>query len=407
MIRQKISRSFLILLIAGTFTQKIDAQTPGVECGCDTVGPYVAPYSKAIKVEDGPSYQEGTSPGGKYSVEATPAQYPNIVHLNIKSGSNSILSINSRATGWGFSPDGERFVMHGMTTGEQHWVMLYNLDPDPSVTGEDAELIRDTGPSFVSSASISFSPHGKYLLYAALGHSGALMLHIYDTKTIKDPVYSLVGGAPIVGSPSGKSIAGWGFSPDEADRTFVHAYLTTSNRYALVVKNLETKETVISGLNVEGIASFRFSLCGDYFMRSRKIGTEDRHCYFYKTSEKNTTWFKHFQGDELISVKTDKNNHVAKFLNDNNEYTFPNTANNPCDDDVPPTWPDGASLTEEYTTGTTIGLSWNAAIDPAGTPHYKLLQDGSKIAEVEDTIFEVADLQPSTSFILKWKRGML
>ena len=383
----------------------MDAQTPGVECGCDTVGPYVAPYSKAIKVEDGESYQEGTSPGGKYTVEANPAQYPNIVHLNIKSGSQSILSISSRATGWGFSPDGDGFVMHGMTTGEQHWVMLYNLDPDPSVTGEDAELIQHTGPSFVSSASLRFSPHGKYLLYAALGHSGAIMLYIYDTKTIKDPVYNISGGAPIVGSPSGKSIAGWGFSPDKADRTFVHAFLTGTETYALIAKNLETGEDVLRSPHNTGIASFKFSLCGDYFLWSRREGTEDRNCYFYKTSEINSSADEHFSGDELISVETNQNNHVAKFLNDNNEYTFANTANTPCDDDVPPTWPVGANLTDDYTTGTAIGLSWNAATDPAGTPRYKLLQYGSKIAEVEDTIFEIADLEPSTTFDFKVEAG--
>jgi Tol biopolymer transport system component len=178
-----IHKSILILLIAGIFYWSTDAQTPGVECGCDTVGPYVAPYSKAIKVEDGPSYKEGTSPGGKYTVEATPVQPPNIVHLNLRCGSNTILSINSRATGWGFSPDGDRFVMHGLTTGEQHWIMLYNLNPNPSATGENADLVRQTAPTFVTSASVRFSPHGKYLLYAGLSNSGSLMLYVLDTET--------------------------------------------------------------------------------------------------------------------------------------------------------------------------------------------------------------------------------
>ncbi len=260
MIPLKISRLFLILFIAGSCTQNIYAQTPGVECGCDTIGPYVAPYSKAIKVEDGPSLQEGTSPGGKYTLEATPATYPNIVHLNIKCGSNSILSITSRATGWGFSPDGDRFVMHGMTTdGGKHWFMLYNLDPDPSVSGEDADLVKHSPGSFVTSASLRFSPHGKYLLYAALGHQNELILYVYDTKT-GESRHSISGGAPIVGFPSGKSIAGWGFSPDEVDRTFVHAYHTSWETYSFIAKNLETGEIVMSALNQYGIASFKFSL---------------------------------------------------------------------------------------------------------------------------------------------------
>lgn len=392
------------LLIAGAGVQELYAQTPGVECGCDTVGPYVAPYSKAVMVEDGGSLQEGGSPGGTYTLEASTAQYPNIVHLEIKCGSSTILSQSSRAIGWGFSPDGHRFVMHGMTTGGQHWIMLYNLNPDPTVTGEDAELVRQTSPTFLTSASVRFSPHGKYLLYAGLGNSGSLMLYVFDTE-IEREAYSQVGGAPITGWPSGKSIAGWGFSPDVADRTFVHAYLTGQEIYSLYVVNLETGENVLQSTNNTGIASFKFSLCGDYFMWSKKEGTADRHCYFYKTSEENTTWYKHFSGEELISVKTDKNNHIVKFLNDNNTYTFANTAYNPCDDDEPPVWPGDASLTAMYTTGTTIGLTWDAAIDTMSTVRYKLLQDGSKIAEVEDTLFELADLPPSTPFEFKVEAG--
>ena len=399
-----ILQIWLVLIIAGASVQKFYAQTPGVECGCDTIGSYVAPASKAIKVEEGASLQEGTSPSGKYTLEAQSATYPNLSNVTIRYESNTILSVTSRAAGWGFSPDDDKFVMHGMTTGGQHWVALYDLNPDPSVTGEDAELVKQTTPTFLTSASVRFSPHGKYLLYAGLGNSSALMLYVYDTNT-GDVAHSAVGGAPIVGYPSGKSIAGWGFSPDVMDRTFIHAFLTDVEKYALIAINLETGEDVIRSTNNTGIASFRFSLCGDYFLWSRKEGTADRNCYFYKTSETNISADEHFSGVELESVRTDANHHIVKFFNDNNEYSFENTAHNPCDDEDPPTWPGGASLTAPDATGTTIDLHWDAAIDPFGIPRYSLLQDGIEILEIEDTSYQVTGLEPLQTYDFKVEAG--
>lgn len=395
----------LAILIAGAGPTQLFAQTPGVECGCEETGNYVAPKSKGIKVENLPSTQEAIAPGGIYTLETTSALSPNISHITIKEGSSTILSISSRATGWGFSPDGNRFVMHGMDAANKHWLMLYNLNPDPSVSGENALLVRETDPSSLTSASIRFSPHGHYLLYAGLGNSGALMLFVYNT-TYEDVAYSEVGGTAIVGFPSGKSIAGWGFSPDTADRTFVHAFLSDAETYALIAFNLETKEDVFRSLNNTGIADFRFSPCGDYFLWSTKEGLANRHCYFYKTSEPNNNFDEHFSGDELEYVKTDGDNHKVKFFNDNTEYTFANTADDACSDQDPPTWPGGAELTATDASGTSIDLSWDAATDSESAVSYRVFQDENLIMEFEaNTTCQVSDLTPSHSYDFKVQAG--
>jgi len=146
---------------------------------------------------------------------------------------------NCSATGWGFSPDEDKFVMHGLDQFDDHWCTLVNLNPDDGREGEWGAVYPVVTPSFRSSVSIRFSPHGKYLLYAAItGGTGDLFLNVFDTKN-GTLVYN-GSTSTLIGSPSGKSVAGWGFSSDNKDATFVHSYLTDVDRYTIAVKNLKT-----------------------------------------------------------------------------------------------------------------------------------------------------------------------
>ncbi len=162
---------------------KLGAQNPGIECGCDTYDDYVTPASEAIYIQQSYNIQVASSKSGKYRVEVSDAQYPNIVHLSVYYGNIVILSLSTRATGWGFSPDEDRFVMHGFDIHNKHWYILYNLNPDPSIEGEQAESKVNPGSSDVSSARLRFSPHGKYLLYGAIGNMGNLVLYIHNAVT--------------------------------------------------------------------------------------------------------------------------------------------------------------------------------------------------------------------------------
>ncbi len=87
---------------------------PGIECGCDKYDDYVEPASKAIKVEQGTTVQEVSSSKGKYTVEVVDAIPPNVVNITIFLEGRMIFNESNLATGWGFSPDEDRFVMHGL-----------------------------------------------------------------------------------------------------------------------------------------------------------------------------------------------------------------------------------------------------------------------------------------------------
>lgn len=381
------------------------SQSPLVECNCHLTGSYNPPSSKAILVEGGDNYQEGSSPNGIYTLTAEDGFNPGDSHIEIKRGNQTILSVTSSATGWGFSPNDHAFVMHGFTNGGQHLIWLYDLNPDPTVSGEDAVEVLSTIPTTLSSASLRFSPHGKYLLYAGLGNERTLMLHIYDTKT-GDAVYSETGGAPISGQPSGESVAGWGFSSDALDRSFVHAYQHDAHSYGLAAVNLETGQEIVHSSFQSGIATFRFSPCGDYFLWTSQEGTNDQLCNFYKTSEANDSPDHQFTGEYLEYIKTTETEHQLKFEGDQTVYTFPNTASGDCGDDSPPTWLPGASFTVTEATGTTLDLLWDEATDSKGVINYRITSGGDLLMELSDANHCTLDgLQPSTTYPLELRAG--
>ncbi len=381
------------------------SQSPLIECNCQFTGKYKPPTSKAILVEGGDHYQEGTSPKGIYTLIAEDGINPGDSHIEIKCGHQTILSETSSATGWGFSPNDHAFVMHGFANGGQHLIWLYDLNPDPTVRGEDAVEVLSTIPTTLSSASLRFSPHGRYLLYAGLGNDRTLMLHIYDTKT-GDAVYSETGGAPISGQPSGKSVAGWGFSSDTLDRSFVHAYQHDAHSYGLVAVNLETGQEIVHSSFQSGIAIFRFSPCGDYFLWASQEGTNEQLCNFYKTSEPNDSPDHQFTGEYLEYVKTTESEHQLKFDGDETVYTFSNTASADCDDGSPPSWSPGAALTVTGATGTTLDVTWDEATDTKGVINYRITSEGDLLLELSDVNHcKLEGLQPSTAYPLELRAG--
>ena len=385
------------------FNFQLSGQSPGIECGCENYGNYVAAASEAIYIQGTLKTQPTSSKNGKYLVAVTDAQYPNIVHLTVSLGNTIILSESSRAIGWGFSPDEDRFVMYGFDIHNKYWYILYNLNPDPSIEGEQAVEKVNMGSSDVSSASLLFSPHGRYLLYAAIWNQGNLVMYIHNAKT-GEVVYNPV--SLIVGSPSGKSVAGWGFSPDKRDRTFVHAMLTDADTYTLIVKNLEKPldKYVLQAPGNTGGANFRFSPCGDYFLWTWQDEINDPTCYFYKTSEENITNDEIGSGVGMKKAFTKADGHYIKYFNGDVKI-FDNTSDNPCDDDDPPSW-SGATLTTSNVTGTSVDLSWDGATDASSTIFYKIYQDGSSVKEVENiTQVQITGLTPETPYSFKIEAG--
>ena len=151
---------------------------PGIECGCSATGNYVAPTSKDMQ-----SANESASTSGKYQVDsATPGSI--IVSHNGHPILNFFAGPSMPTLYWGFGANEDSFVIHGLSALDQkHYVWLYNLDPDPALESEDAQPVGNWLALWVNSSVIRFSPHGRYLLYAAELANGAFFLRVHDTRT--------------------------------------------------------------------------------------------------------------------------------------------------------------------------------------------------------------------------------
>jgi len=155
---------------------------PGIECGCTEYGYYRSASTRnfSVYVEKDPN--EGfSSKKKKYRLLVREATYPDEVILTIYFEGNQIFNENTSAYSWGFSPDEDRFVMHGMDQSGNHWCRLANLNPESGIEGEQAivwELIRTP----VKTSAICFSPNGKYLLYAGVDPAEYLVLNFFFFK---------------------------------------------------------------------------------------------------------------------------------------------------------------------------------------------------------------------------------
>ena len=372
-------------------------QRPGIECGCTKYGDYVEPASKGILVEQGSTVNEGSSSKGKYTLEVNDGIAPNEVNLTIYYKGILIMNENCSATGWGFSPDEDKFVMHGLDQFDDHWCTLVNLNPDDGREGEWGAVYPVVTPSFRSSVSIRFSPHGKYLLYAAItGGTGDLFLNVFDTKN-GTLVYN-GSTSTLIGSPSGKSVAGWGFSSDNKDATFVHSYLTDVDKYTIAVKNLKTPpgDYILFSTDTQGEAHWFFSKCGDYFAWLYDNPLSDPTCRLYRTDSEDSyemadarTWWK------LVS---NADGHYIKYQNSDSLKIVSNTADETCPDISKPTW-ENAILDTGLVEGTTMELHWAGDTDNIGVRAYRIYQDDEKINEIEAIRrYTVTGLEPDKEY---------
>ena len=177
---------------------------PGIECGCNDFGDYVPPACKNLLVEEGEVFKEGFSAktNPRYRLFVEPAAPPNLVHISVFQEEDMIYDVTNMAVGWGFSPDQDRFAMYGTDQSGNHWCSLMDLNPNPSLEGEWASNILDYSQGNVSSANICFSPHGKYLVYAAINATtGGLNLKVFNVDGGSE-VYQFVANH-IVGAARG------------------------------------------------------------------------------------------------------------------------------------------------------------------------------------------------------------
>ena len=381
-------------------------QRPGIECGCTKYGNYVAPSGKSITAFEGASLNEGYSPDNKYLLFVESANPPNVVNISVIYHNRVIFNESNRATGWGFSPDADKFVMHGFDASGFHWCRLVNLNPDPSVEGEQAVAFTVIPPMIVSSSKIMFSPRGKYLVYSAIrGSDRDLFLQVFDATNgllVFDGSTTSMVSIP----SSGKGIAGWGFSPDVKDATFVYAFLIATDRYTLIVKNLKSPagQYIVHSADNQGDAKWFFSPCGDYFASIMGPPGSDPVCLLFPTNGGTvqgpaaaTGWLKLFSAAD---------GHYISYRDNTTVKIIDNTSDNTCPDIKKPWWENKLLDTGPIVQGTKIELHWDGAKDDNEITEYRIYKNGEKYKETGPVKkYTVTGLTPDTPYNFRIEAG--
>lgn len=258
---------FLLLILFffptnGALAQQVRS---GIDCSCSTTGLWVEPSTgRDLDVKLGNSVSSASSPHDKYSITTSDGASNLSITITRNSDDHVVLSeLFPLGSGWGFSPVDDSFVVH-MGDGDYHSVKLYNLDTD----SEDEE-IASVAPSLVDNAYVSFSKHGKYLLYTSRKNANLVI----DVINVATGNINHISGITVVAPPDpGEdiTIAGWGFSPDSQDASFVYAW-NHSGGAAVKVRNLASGDDIFEDVNLalpynpQTSKAWFFSPCGDLY----------------------------------------------------------------------------------------------------------------------------------------------
>ncbi len=253
-----------------------------VDCGCEEVGAYVpaaALVSPAVVPMAGNPLR-GTSPDGRYELEVT-SSVPVSLTVRRRGSGAVVLNVLVPAGFWGFAPGGDAFVYHYLASGNHHVAVHHLGSPTPNVPVWTSVL-----PS--GSAAIGFSPHGYYFVHAATRGGGNVSLTVVNVSvTSGDRPYDTIFAASTGGGAGTVSTAGWGFSPDCYDRTFLFARVlpgSTSSEVNLV--NLPRGTLVHQEVLPLGDGHWEFSPCGDRLgMAFRPSGGSSTEVQLIKTAD--------------------------------------------------------------------------------------------------------------------------
>jgi hypothetical protein len=321
-------RALLAAVVATTVVAGFAPAASATECGCTETGPYEAPaVVNAVTGSASPR-------GGTFTL--TTSQDQAFATLAIRRASNNSLvqsfTVPLSRLRYGWSPDGNRFlVQHGLpgsvTLDE---VILWDLADDEQVVATTVK----------SGAAAAFSPHGRWFYVNQLHGPGWAGLTLWSANAPGTPALSTditFANVPGSGADNFGSI-GLGFSSDSADRSFVYAFRATNGSTEVVVRNLETRQTVYSTslLNATG-AFWRFSPCGDAFgivssplantavVRLQKTATTGA-----LGTEKS---FSAMPAD--IELETTPDQHRVKVTSSTGTVSYTNVASNTADTDCP------------------------------------------------------------------------
>ena len=128
---------------------------PGIDCDCSTTGTWVSPaIGRDLDVRlGGSSPQNGSSPNGTYNNIHVPFDFTQTAITITRAGDGVQVfhGIFGLGSGWGFSPDDDRFVVHSSSSQGAHFVRLYDLS-------NNGTLVTDFQPGIIDMGYIAFSP---------------------------------------------------------------------------------------------------------------------------------------------------------------------------------------------------------------------------------------------------------
>ncbi len=248
-----------------------------------------------------------------------------------------------------------------------------------------------------------FSPHGRYAVYIGLTAEPRTHIFIINARTGDVALQTSFIFATYPGQQSdGFGVAGWGFSPDSQDATFLYAYATEQGVTWNAV-NLTTGSLVVQNFAVASPALWRFSPAGDVIGFARMPATGPVEVWLIATLDgRQLASESRLTGSPFRRFYSDQDSHHA-VVGSTDYWLAENSAASPCHegDTDPPYWPATAKLSWKDVGPLSLTLTWGQAKDDdSGVASYRIsmVSPESRIlgsVSVEDArAFSVTGLTP-------------
>lgn len=368
--------------------------TPGSDCACPTTGPYVAPKAPEDPVIEWDGSSAASNP--KYRVAAS-GTWPDVtVQVRRLADNEVVLTVTGAPANWGFSPDQDRFVTHGIVNGT-FVVQLYDL-----TAANPGNSLWSTS-TLSSENRVAFSPHGKYLAFTWQNNvsTDTVQHQFVDTATGSeyDVQYSFY--IPPAGGGTRFGEAGIGFSPDAGDHAFFTSYVTGQTTIQNALYDLRARDNTWSHQRI-GTGFWRFSPCGDVLGVVEQDGQIADNVSLVKVSDGQQLAARSYP-ISYIALRTTAASHIVSVNNVDQPALAPNTAGAACADTTAPTWPSGATLAASNVAKTSLTLTWPAATDDKAVTQYKVYRGTTLLGTTgaSTRTYNVTGLTQGTSYTFK------
>lgn len=239
-----------------------------VGCSCSLTGAYQTAAAPVALLHGASSPN-----GGKYSLDFSGGV------LKITTAGRTVLDFSgiNPISDFGFSPDGDRFVIKSIRSFSED-VFVWDLTrPNLSISSGPHLTVGGNAGGLAA-----FSPSGRFFFYALLNGASEMNLQIYQVQGVALPLRVYESGSIhfAVGSGSDFQSAAWGFGPDTPESTFIYSYGIDATHNQLdmvrlvpnaftasgpVFRNGPLQTFLLSGVSASGPNPYAwsFSPCGD------------------------------------------------------------------------------------------------------------------------------------------------